>query len=281
MVQAKGNTTTLAKSEKLRISPSRKWCGVHNNFEEIDIENMVQQFLSKDMMYVIGREVGENGTPHLQFYVEHKTKKFRPMEYFKLEYKPHYEKCKGTQEQNIEYCTKENNYLTNFNIKKNIKVEEPYGWQLDALKILEEEPEERKIHWWYEPKGKVGKSQFCKYMCVKKNAVVVSGKGNDILYMVAKMEVAPKIILIDIPRCVEHVSYNAIEKLKDGLFFSAKYESTMYVMNTPTIMVFANEMPQMEKLSDDRWNIVEIGRDQRLEEERKKIQEEYDMYSQW
>lgn len=44
-----------------------------------------------------------------------------------------------------------------------------------------------------------------------------------------------EIVVMDIPKQVEHISYTGIEEVKDGAFFSGKYESGMIVMNYPHI----------------------------------------------
>ena len=49
------------------------------------------------------------------------------------------------------------------------------------------------------------------------------------------------------------MSYIAIEGIKDGCFFSAKYEAGMCVYNPPHVMVFANKAPELTMLSSDRW----------------------------
>jgi len=50
-----------------------------------------------------------------------------------------------------------------------------------------------------------------------------------------------------------------LESIKNGLFFSGKYESTQVVMNSPHLIIFANEPPDKSKMSADRWHIVRIG----------------------
>ena len=95
------------------------------------------------------------------------------------------------------------------------------------------------------------------------NAIIVSGKGNDILYGITKHIEEHKeidIVILDFERSVEdYVSYSAIEKIKNGCFYSPKYKGSMVIFNSPHVICFANFLPDKEKLSLDRWNIKEIS----------------------
>lgn len=122
----------------------------------------------------------------------------------------------------------------------------------------------RKIHWYWESKGGWGKTTMAKYLIDNAGAMMVQGGSKNILCGVAKWieknGEAPRIILIDIPRySYNKVSYNAIESIKNGAFFSGKYESGMERFKIPHILVFANAAPDEEKLSQDRWVIEELA----------------------
>lgn len=73
-------------------------------------------------------------------------------------------------------------------------------------------------------------------------------------------------MLFGIPRTctAEYVSYSALEELKDGIFFSGKYESSMVMTNNLHIFVFANFEPDRSKLSKDRWEIHYVGQKKRV-----------------
>ncbi len=121
----------------------------------------------------------------------------------------------------------------------------------------------REIHWYWEVTGGWGKTILAKFMVDTMEAIVLSGTNKDCLYAVAKIletdEAGPPIIIFDVPRCNEgHVSYQAIESLKNGLFFSGKYESTMVRFNSPHILIFSNYYPDITKMSSDRWKIYDL-----------------------
>jgi hypothetical protein len=72
----------------------------------------------------------------------------------------------------------------------------------------------------------------------------------------------PSIVFLDIPReKADYISYQSIEGLKNGIGFSAKYESSMLLFPSMHVVVFANFSPSdrdLAKLSSDRWVITEI-----------------------
>lgn len=66
----------------------------------------------------------------------------------------------------------------------------------------------------------------------------------------------PKIIIIDIPRYnMDYISYGGMEEIKNGCFFSSKYEGGMVLMNSPHVIVFANQPPDEGMMSKDRWKV--------------------------
>jgi len=85
----------------------RRFCFTINNFNEEDVQNIINLPSSYT---IYGLETGENGTPHIQGYSELKQQtRFNTLK--KLLPRAHIEKCKGTAEQNIAYCKKENKFI--------------------------------------------------------------------------------------------------------------------------------------------------------------------------
>jgi len=121
----------------------------------------------------------------------------------------------------------------------------------------------RKIYWLWEAEGGWGKSVLCKYFVDQMDAYCVMGAGKDVLCGVAGALTAGAdvpIVIFDVPRCNKGaVSYQAMESLKNGLFFNAKYESKMCRFNCPHIIVFSNQAPDdLTKMTEDRWRVVEL-----------------------
>jgi len=66
-------------------------------------------------------------------------------------------------------------------------------------------------------------------------------------------------VIFDVPRDNGNkISYKSVESIKNGMIYSPKYESKYKLFNSPHIIIFANEPPQLEKLSIDRWVVKEI-----------------------
>ena len=131
-------------------------------------------------------------------------------------------------------------------------------WQLKLLKELDGKPSERKVIWYYDTVGNTGKTYFSKWRgeLDKYTAIVQGGPPKDIYYIIAKRTHDTKTVIIDMARCSKGMlDYNLIENLKNGYFQSGKYDSTMKIMPIPHLVVFANYKPDMEQLSQDRWDI--------------------------
>ena len=90
---------------------------------------------------------------------------------------------------------------------------------------------------------------------------IVNGKGSDIKNQVIKHleNNVLDVLIINVPRCNEnHVSYAAMEEIKDGLIYSGKYEGGFANIEHPHVIVVSNFAPELSKLSEDRWNILKI-----------------------
>uniref|UniRef100_UPI00404AECB1 hypothetical protein n=1 Tax=Flavobacterium sp. TaxID=239 RepID=UPI00404AECB1 len=93
---------------------ARHYCFTLNNWESSELSTLTQAFLKKKNLYfVIGKEVGKKGTPHLQGYVKHENA-FCYEWLKKINNRMHIEKCEGDEKSNIVYCTKDGDYITNY-----------------------------------------------------------------------------------------------------------------------------------------------------------------------
>lgn len=257
-----GNTKPMARG--------RKWCFTLNNPSKYYRDYMIDTLTQKHTMFIIGNEIGENNTPHLQGYIEFKN----PVAFNSLKNKfpqAHFEKARGTRDQNIAYCSKQNDFINTFPLPLKIQIlEQEYKnvewkpWQQGIIDLLETKPDHRTINWYWEPIGNTGKSYLCKYLALTKNIIIAEGKKDNIFnqiktWMDQHEGEAPNIILCDVPRTnIDYINYTAIESIKNGLIYSGKYEGGMCAFPIPHVIIFANTPPITANLSEDRWNIIKI-----------------------
>lgn len=255
---ALGNNSPKRKKQ---ISPAKRWSFTINNYTD-SVITTISSIVPLCKCIIVGKEIGEKGTPHLQGYCEF-LKKCRPLSYFKA----HFEKSKGTKQQNYEYCSKDGNIVISKGFPaplKLIKEEQFYNYQKEILEIVKGKQSDRIIYWYWETEGNTGKSALTKFLCAKHNAIILSNKATDmkngILQRYLKTSEYPDTIIIDIPRSVnlDYLSYTGIEEVKNGCFFSPKYEGGMCLFNSPHLIIFSNEEPDLSKLSLDRWKVKKI-----------------------
>lgn len=254
-----------------QIAPAKEWSFTLNNPDThgVSSELMSEWLRTHCSKWIFQLEEGVSGTPHFQGCCVFKEKT-RPLskESGPMKGKINWEKTRmqGASER---YCQKEEGRLDGpwshgVAIRIIRTITQLRAWQTFVYSMLTETPSDREIMWFWEPQGGVGKSAFVKYLCVKMGAITVSGKGADVKYAVAsyveKHKDYPKIIIFDIPRSFnqEYLCYEALEKIKDGCFFSGKYESGMVLGNAPHLLVFSNEEPSYQKLSADRWSVLDL-----------------------
>ena len=248
------------------------------SFESV-LNKLVDLFSPICNKYIFAEEYGKSGkTRHIEggfILLSDRTRRSALLNKFKFS---DCQKSTGTiktrdykWKQILKYCSKESN-----NIRSNCKIPRPL--QLIPIDILRKEQKEiveqflkpcppiwearGLIYWFWERRGGWGKSVVSLWMIDHLNAFVVSGANKDILFGF-KQQVdegnTPDIIVFDIPRCNDnHVSYQAIESIKNGFMYSPKYEGGMCRFNPPHVICFSNEAPDTDAMSLDRWRIIEL-----------------------
>lgn len=217
-------------------------------------------------VYCFQKEEGACGTPHFQGCFQLKSASYFPI-VVKIVEGWHLEPCKDWNA-SLLYCSKDESRIGGPWIFGTELPEPPVApyvfkldtlrpWQVEVLDLLKTDPDDRKIHWYYDPVGGMGKTSLAKHIvCNLSPAIYVQGKSADIKSAIAVTKKKPRIVLFGLPRSLEDfVSYEAIESCKDGIFFSGKYESGMVIFKPPHVIIFANFLPDKEKLSADRWEI--------------------------
>lgn len=132
-------------------------------------------------------------------------------------------------------------------------------WQQRLLQEVEAPPDDRKVTFCIDEEGGKGKSWFTRYMLSHRDDIqfLSVGKRDDLAFAV---DISKTIFIFDIPRGQsEFLQYGVLEQLKNQLLFSPKYESmTKVIPQKVHVIVFMNEHPDYEKMTNDRFNIFNM-----------------------
>lgn len=198
----------------------------------------------------------------------------------------------GTYEQGVKYCIKSETRIRGpwstdmlyvpWDIDRLNNRERAYEWQNTLFDYFIEpnsrnlkKPDNRTIHWVFDKRGNTGKSLWVKYMCFTYlHCVKISfNTASQLRKGIAKLG-KKHMYIIDIPRTVARDDsmddmLTVIEDLKNGHITSTMYgEYSELLMNSPHVIIFSNQLPDVSKLSKDRWKIWTIQADMSLFQER-------------
>ena len=240
-----------------------KYDFVINNYKKNEVISLKLSIPKLAKKAILGFEVGESGTPHIQGYISLKRK----LRITSLTKWAGFERASMRAVRNDpatqEYCRKDGKYWE-YGYPKPIKIiDELRPWQQDILDLYLSPIDERKIYWFWEPVGgKLGKSAFIKFMiCMHSILFCSGGKHTDIMNLVFNQDMdSSRGVFFDIPRAHEgKISYSSLECIKNGMVCNTKYETGVKIFNSPHVFIFANFPPDdPEKMSSDRWVITEL-----------------------
>lgn len=209
--------------------------------------------------YVWGEEYGKEGkTPHIQgaFILKAKMRATTIQKNF-FKNGVWTKKLKNWQAA-LNYCIKECNQIhCSEKFPKPVKTIQPvqmFPWQLEILDMINKEPEDRKIYWYWGKQG-IGKSAFQKYLVVHHGAQILSGKPSDMKHAIVEYKknnngCTPELIISNIgyDKDLSRIHYHGYEDIKDMCFHSGKYEGGMVTGNEPHLLIFANGPPETENV---------------------------------
>ncbi|ARI50300.1 satellite replication initiator protein [Sophora alopecuroides yellow stunt alphasatellite 9] len=134
----------------------------------------------------------------------------------------------------------------------------PWPWQDQVLQELELPPDYRKIIWVYGPTGSEGKSTFAKHLSLKDGwGYLPGGKTADMMHIITLEPMNNWVV--DVPRCsAEYVNYGVLEQIKNRVLVNTKYEPVVIRDDRHPVhlVVFANCLPDVTKISEDRIKII-------------------------
>jgi hypothetical protein len=179
--------------------------------------------------------------------------------------------ARGTQEQNVRYCTKQGKgYEGNLRPKIDMTIteedlltrEDMFNWNRDLEDMVGGTlpgQKSREIYWYWSEAGCMQKTETARRLVYLWDACVIQGGRRHVLATAYKC-MAPIYILL-VPRTDEgFVSYASIELLKDNLYMSAFGTEATGPANRkkPWVIVMANFPPNEATLSSDRWMIQQV-----------------------
>lgn len=294
----------------------RFWVFTLNNWTEHEWDHIVSICPQYVDYLVIGKEVGDTGTPHLQgFLIWKRDVRMGTIKRVLLQ-RAHLERARGTSTQAANYCKKDGEFWEHGSLPDpargrrrdwehfrefvinhdggNITDRELFlefpgiyarhrerihefvalirqpialqdgelrpGWQTDLWGVLENPPDPRAIHFLVDPVGNTGKSWFCAYALTQRPddvQVLRVGKRDDLAHSIDPRK---NVFLFDVPRNqMEFFQYSILEMIKDRMVYSPKYASTMKIIQRAThVVVFCNEPPLGDTLSEDRYHVMNI-----------------------
>lgn len=156
-------------------------------------------------------------------------------------------------------------------LQKNLQNAQLRPWQMDLISALDKQTD-RQVLWVYDVHGNAGKSWFAKYLYGYKNYLYFENKSklSDIAHLVATTR--PSGVCFDIPRSayklgsdkvMRHTfSYGSLESLKNGMISSTKYQGCCSYVGELKVLVFSNNVPELDQLSLDRWQLCRIDDNQ-------------------
>lgn len=131
-------------------------------------------------------------------------------------------------------------------------------WQTELRdELMQPCTDNRAIVFYVDEEGGHGKSWFQRVfisMYEDRVQLLSSGKRDDIAFAVDEHK---DIFLFNIARGqMEYLNYSVLEMLKDRMVFSSKYNSQMKILTrVPHVIVFCNEEPDYNKMTNDRFVI--------------------------
>lgn len=292
---------------------ARRWC-----FTCFDLEVNPFDWEGETIRFCIWQKekCPESGKEHLQGYVAF-TKPMRISALQKI-CKTSWIKCKGSEDDNVAYCSKEQSRVegpwqfgnrqepgqrTDIHTlvkelkagrkyeemceehalyyderyariakrvrdmdsakEANIQFEDRYKsnplreWQKEIVEMLENQPE-RQVLWIVDFEGNTGKSFLAQYLEVVRDYQVLSGGKHADIAFALRTDARGYAFDFSRDEGEDKTPYKILERIKDRFVPSPKYESQVKKLVSSRVICFANFGPDKQKMSLDRWKVIEV-----------------------
>jgi len=217
----------------------------------------------------------EAGFEHYQGRISLKIKSRKGPSWYKMRWSP----TSSENRDNDFYCCKDDTRIegpwkdTDIEVYiprhyRNIKL---YDWQ---NKILEtrNDFDDRTCNLLYCPNGNTGKSTVASLGELKYGAIDLPPVNDykeliQVMYCIChdKNIRTPKLVFFDMPRALDkerlYGLYTALEQIKKGKLYDMRYHYKDWWIDSPTVWVFSNHLPDLSVLSKDRWKIWKFDTD--------------------
>ena len=154
-----GGNTCTPPSKKPRAIRGRRWCFTLNNYTLREYNDVCEWLTQNAQSFIVGQEKGDQGTDHLQGYLEFKNARSFNVLKDNLP-RAHIEKAKSGRESNCAYCRKEGRFVSNFPddlVAEEYQNVEWRPWQAFILDELRKRATARRIVWVVDEEGATGK----------------------------------------------------------------------------------------------------------------------------
>lgn len=145
---------------------------------------------------------------------------------------------------------------------ESFEVKRPFQIQLDH--IIAGKADRRTINLIVDPSGCSGKSLWQQYQWYTRDALQVPDMTDTKDIMQFCMSFKPKsLYIMNFPRAFDRKmrgTFAALESLKDGYLYETRYRGQIRYQEPPHVLVFCNEVPDINYLSMDRWRIWGMNR---------------------
>lgn len=139
-----------------------------------------------------------------------------------------------------------------------------YPWQRSVIERIGLEADDRSVDILIDTSGCNGKTHLAMYLKTHQKAqrIPPQKEAKDIMRCVMSQPIR-SVYFIDLPRCEngknQDAIFSAIEEIKNGYCYDDRYKFQDLVFDPPHVWVFCNCVPDIRRLSHDRWRLWTIS----------------------